>query len=400
MYRILSAALLAAGMTAAAASIAIAEPVERSGSTYHVAVCKRLMPNDHARCMAHVVTDSAGHILSQPAGGKTTPRGYGPADLQSAYNITTTGSSSTIIAIVDAFGYTNAESDLATYRTQYGLPPCTTKNGCFQKLNQNGKPKKYPAQNTGWAQESALDLDMASAMCPSCKIILVEGTTNSFKNLAASVDTAAALGAHVISNSYSGGEKGGQTYGDSYNHAGVAITAATGDAGFAGGPGFPATSPYTIAVGGTTLTRNANVARGWSETAWSGGGSGCSKFFAKPAWQTDTGCKKRMEADVSAIGNPATGVAVYGPTSNGNSAWLVFGGTSVATPLVGGIYGNNGGTVTYGSDPYKFAGTAALNDVTSGSNGTCSGDPAYFCNAEVGYDGPTGLGTPNGTTAF
>ena len=398
MSRLVSAALLAAGISAAAATVALAEPVERSGSVYHVAVCKRLIPNSQARCLAHVVTDAAGHPLSQ-TNPNTTPRGYGPADLQSAYNITTTGSSSTIIAIVDAYGYTNAESDLAVYRAQYGLPACTTANGCFQKVNQKGKPKKYPAQNTGWAQESALDLDMASAMCPNCKLILVEGNTASFADLGAAENTAAKLGAHVISNSYSGGESGGQSVAADYNHPGVAITAATGDAGYAGGPGFPATSPYVTAVGGTTLTKDPNVPRGWTESAWSGGGSGCSALYAKPTWQTDTGCSKRMEADVSAVGNPSTGVAVYGPTGGG-SGWLVFGGTSVATPLVGGIYGNNGGAVNYGSNPYAFAGTSALNDVTTGNNGTCSGKPAYFCNAEVGYDGPTGLGTPNGTTAF
>ncbi len=260
MYRILSAALLAAGISAAAASIAVAEPVERSGNVYHVAVCKRLVPNTHARCLAHVVTDSAGNILSRTH--PDTPSGFGPADLQSAYNITTTGASSTIIAIVDAYGYTNAESDLGVYRSQYGLPACTTANGCFQKLNQKGKPKKYPAQNTGWAQESALDLDMASAMCPSCKIILVEGNSASFADLGASENTAAKLGAHVISNSYSGAESGGQSVANDYNHPGVAITAATGDSGYAGGPGFPATSPYVTAVGGTTLIKNANVSRG------------------------------------------------------------------------------------------------------------------------------------------
>ena len=152
-----------------------------------------------------------------------------------------------------------------------------------------------------------------------------------------------------------------------------------------------------IAVGGTHLVTSGS-ARGWTETVWSGAGSGCSIFYAKPSWQTDTGCAMRMEADVSAVADPATGVAVYGPTTATHSAWQVYGGTSVAAPLIGGIYGNNGGTVNYGSDPYANSG--ALNDVTSGSNGSCTGKPAYFCHAAVGYDGPTGLGTPNGSTAF
>jgi len=392
MHRILSAALLSAGIVSAGASIAAPQNVERSGNVYHVAVCSRLIPKGTARCFAHVVTDSAGNAI-----GTTTPRGFGPSDLLSAYNVTTKGKSSTIIALVDAFGYTNAESDLGVYRAQFGLPPCTTANHCFKKLDQKGKEKNYPAQNTGWAQESALDLDMASAMCPKCKIILVEANTNSFKNLGAAENTAAAEGAHVISNSYGGGEGGSQPFEVDYDHAGIAVTASTGDSGFAAGPQFPATSPHVTAVGGTHLVRSGTT-RGWTETVWQGTGSGCSIFYTKPTWQTDTGCAKRMEADVSADADPSTGVAVYGPTSAGGSAWFVFGGTSVAAPLVGGVYANNGGAVNYGSNPY--ANTGALNDVTVGSNGTCTSDPAYFCNAEVGYDGPTGLGTPNGVTAF
>jgi subtilase family serine protease len=236
---------------------------------------------------------------------------------------------------------------------------------------------------------------MASAMCPNCKIILVEATSATFGNLAAAENTAAAKGAHVISNSYGGGESGSQSFESAYNHAGVAVTASTGDSGY--GAQFPATSPHVTAVGGTHLVTASN-ARGWKETVWSGTGSGCSIVYTKPSWQTDSGCSKRMEADVSADADPNTGVAVYGPTSASHSAWLVFGGTSVAAPLVGGVYGNNGGSVNYGSNPYSH--TSALFDITKGANGPCPGKPAYFCNAEVGYDGPTGLGTPNGNTAF
>jgi subtilase family serine protease len=396
MHRLLSTALLAVGLTAGAMSVAAAEPVERSGNVFHVAVCSRFVPAGMARCHAHVVTDKAGRLIADHARNNTTPRGYGPADLDSAYNITTSGSSSTIMAIVDAYGYPTAEADLGVYRAQYGLPPCTTANGCFTKLNQKGKKHGYPAENVGWAQETALDLDMASAMCPNCKLVLVEADTASYKSLGKAEDTAAKKGAHVISNSYGGGESGSQPFEASYNHPGVAITASTGDSGY--GAQFPATSPHVTAVGGTTLNRSNSVPRGWTELVWAGTGSGCSLFYAKPAWQTDTGCAKRMEADVSADANPGTGVAVYGPENATTSGWLEFGGTSVAAPLIGGIYANNGGAVNYGSSPY--ANTGALNDVTSGSNGSCSGQPAYFCHGEVGYDGPTGLGTPNGNTAF
>jgi hypothetical protein len=197
----------------------------------------------------------------------------------------------------------------------------------------------------------------------------------------------------VISNSYGGGESGTTSYESAYNHAGVAITVSSGDSGY--GVQFPASSPHVTAIGGTSLTR-ANNTRGWSETTWSSAGSGCSTVYAKPSWQTDSLCTMRMEADVSAVADPNTGVAVYGPNSSGKSAWLVFGGTSVAAPLIGGIYAVNGGSVNYGSNPYGS--TSNLNDVTTGSNGSCGG--TYFCTAGAGYDGPTGLGTPKNATPF
>jgi subtilase family serine protease len=235
-------------------------------------------------------------------------------------------------------------------------------------------------------------------MCPNCKIALVEADTAYYKNLAAAEDTAAALGVHVISNSFASAPRRGVLVESSYNHPGVAITAATGDDNYLGGPSFPAASPHVTAVGGTALVKADGTPRGWTETAWFGSGSGCSKLFAKPAWQNDVGCRGRMQADVSAVASPNTAVAVFGPISLKASAWYADGGTSVSTPIIAGIYGNNGGPVNYGADPYAH--TDALNDVTSGSNGTCPGKPDYYCNAEVGYDGPTGLGTPNGATAF
>ena len=371
-------------------------PVQRSGNTYHAAVCPRSSNGPgSARCHAHVVTDARGQIMNgksefQPL---ATPAGYGPADLRSAYNIPSgAGSASYTIAIVDAYGYPNAESDLARYRSQYQLPDCTTANGCFHKVDQRGGTA-YPRMNTGWAQETALDLDMASAMCPNCHILLVEADSNSFTNLATAENEAANLGANAISNSYGGGESGSTSVENSYNHAGVAVTVSSGDSGY--GVEFPASSPHVTAVGGTHLTPASN-GRGWSETAWSGAGSGCSAVYAKPSWQTDTGCSRRTVADVSAVADPNTGVAVYGPVTSHRSGWMVFGGTSVAAPLIAGVYGANGGSANYGSDPYGH--TSALYDVTSGSNGSCGG--SYLCTAGNGYDGPTGLGTPNGSNAF
>jgi len=354
----------------------------------HTRVCAGPAAEGFARCHAHLVMNETGQVMAA-----VTPSGFSPADLRSAYNITGAGASSTVIAIVDAFGYPNAERDLGTYRSQFGLPACTTANGCFRKVNQRGVQGSYPATNTGWSQETALDLDMASAMCPGCSILLVEADSASFQNLATAVNTAAAMGAHAISNSYGGGESGSSSFEPFYNYAGIAVTVSSGDSGF--GVEFPASSPHVTAVGGTSLVRSSN-SRGWSETAWSGAGSGCSALYAKPTWQTDSGCARRTVADVSAVADPNTGVAVFGPANSRTSAWLVFGGTSVAAPLIAGIYGVNGTAVNHGNDPYRHL--SSINDVTSGSNGSCGG--SYLCTAKVGFDGPTGLGTPKGMAAF
>jgi subtilase family serine protease len=307
--------------------------------------------------------------------------------------LSTTGGSNQTIAIVDAFDDPKAESDLAVYRAQFGLPPCTTANGCFKKVDQNGGTN-YPSGDTGWAEEISLDLDMASAICPNCKILLVEAASNSFTNLAAAVDWAAGHGANVISNSYGGSEFSTEvSYQSHFNHPGVAITVSSGDSGF--GVEFPAASEYVTAVGGTSLSRASN-SRGWTESAWSGAGSGCSRYISKPSWQTDAGCSKRSVADVSAVADPNTGVAVYDTYNVGG--WLVFGGTSVSSPIIAGVYAlaGNAGTVNYGAFPYS---NGSLFDVVSGINGHCH-RTAYLCTAGSGYDGPTGLGTPNGSSAF
>lgn len=388
-----AAALVGIGVAQAQSQTAI----ERSGHTFHQAVCARAIGQGEARCFAHVVTDERGNPMpGKPDGAapQVTPSGFGPASLRSAYAIVGSGSSASVVAVVDAYGYANAEADLAIYRAQYGLPPCTTANGCFIKRDQRGGTA-FPRNNTGWAQEQALDLDMVSAMCPGCKILLVQSDSATFGNLAAAVNFAATYpGVKAISNSYGGGESGSSAYNSAYSHPGIAITASSGDSGF--GASFPATSPTVVAVGGTRLVASGN-ARGWAETAWSSGGSGCSAVYAKPLWQTDGSCANRMEADVSAVGDPATGVAVYGPTGQGpKSGWLVFGGTSVSAPIIGGIYGVAGHGANNASLFWSAAGS--LNDITSGSNGSCS--VAYYCNAGVGYDGPTGNGTPIGIGAF
>ncbi len=330
----------------------------------------------------------------------TAPSGYGPADLQSAYSLpSATGGAGQTVAIVDAFDDPNAEADLQAYRAQYGLPVCDTANGCFEKVNQQGQQGNYPAPNVGWAEEESLDMDMVSAICPNCHILLVEANDNDVTgpNLEIAVNEAVTLGAKYVSNSYGGGEFPSQTTEDTqyYDHPGVAVTASAGDSGY--GAQYPAASQYVTAVGGTSLTRDTGVPRGWSESAWRGTGSGCSAYDPKPAWQRDTGCSNRTIADVSAVADPNTGVAVYDTYTD--PGWEVFGGTSVSSPIIASTFAL-AGTPAAGTYPssYPYADPSALNDVTSGANGTCT--PAYLCTAEPGYDGPTGLGTPGGLAAF
>jgi subtilase family serine protease len=397
------ATILGVAATSSAPAAAPTVQVERFGNAYGVSVCGRFSMRGTAHCYAKVVTDARGNIREwAPAAGLTrnaVPSGFGPSDLRSAYGITppagTPGSGPTI-AIVDAYGYTNAEADLAKYRAQYGLGSCTTANGCFKKVNQNGVQGSYPRVDVGWSQEQALDLDMASAMCPTCKILLVQASNSYLNSLAAATNTAAKLGAVVISNSYGGDEAGTTSYASAWNHSGVAVTVSTGDYGY--GVQFPASSPHVIAVGGTHLTRSGT---GWNETAWSGAGSGCSSVYgilANTQSSATTGCPNRALADVSAVADPNTGVAVYGPVSRARSGWMVFGGTSVSAPLIGGIYGAAGGIVSYPTTKLYGASNTAFRDVTSGSNGSCP--TTQWCNAREGWDGPTGRGTAQGTTAF
>ncbi len=353
----------------------------------HAHVCPGA-PAGEARCHSLVLVDEAGNPLATGS-----PSGYGPTQLRAAYNLTASGSSSQTIAIVDAYDDPNAEKDLGVYRSQFGLAPCTTANGCFRKVNQSGGTT-YPRANASWAEEISLDLDMASAICPGCKILLVEASSNSLANLGAAVNEAAALGATAISNSYGGGEYSGETSDELtyFNHPGIAITVSSGDNGY--GVEFPAASRYVTAVGGTSLRNNGGS---YSETVWSGAGSGCSAYVAKPSWQKDGGCSHRTVADVAAVADPNTGVAVYDTYRVHPGGWMVFGGTSVASPIIAGVYALAGGNVNYAAASYS-ASSSSLHDVTSGSNGNWGG--SYLCTGGTGYDGPTGNGTPNGTGAF
>jgi hypothetical protein len=385
----MAAIALTAGSAMASAAPAPATPTDHPVTH----VCDQHPKPGFAACFALRRTD----VTASP-NTPSLPSGYGPSDLRSAYNLTAGGSASATVAIVDSNDDPNAESDLATYRSTYGLPACTTANGCFKKVNENGQASPLPTADSGWAGEISLDVDMVSAICPNCHILLVEANQPSMSDLGTAVNTAVSLGAKYVSNSYGGSEDGTENSSDSsyFNHPGVAITASTGDSGY--GISYPSSSAYVTAVGGTSLSRASN-SRGWTESAWSGAGSGCSSDVAKPSFQgsVTTGCANRADADVSAVADPNTGLAVY--QTYGGSGWAVYGGTSASSPIIASVYALAG---TPGSSDrpasYPYANTGSLYDVTSGSNGSCS--PSVQCKAGTGWDGPTGLGTPNGTSAF
>jgi subtilase family serine protease len=400
----LGALALATGTQLATASSAGASQTHAGASQRPAAsrACPVDLTSGHESCMVLKRTDVTPQV--QPASapkGIPAGYGYGPAQLQAAYNLaaaaTADGKNSTV-AVVDAYDDPTAASDLAVYRTAAGLPAAN-----LTKVNQNGKasplPKEAPADDD-WTLEESLDLDMVSAICPNCKIILVEANNDSGTGLYKAENTAASLAGYV-SNSWGGTETPSDTTLDTkyFDHPGIVITAAAGDSGY--GVIYPATSPYVVSVGGTTLSTAAN-ARGWTETVWGssagleGTGSGCSLYEPKPSWQHDTGCGKRTDNDVAAVADPDTGVAVY-DTSNGNGGWNQVGGTSASTPIIASVYALAGNAGTNPADDI-YTHTSDLYDVTSGANGTCS--PAYLCTGEVGYDGPTGWGTPDGISAF
>jgi subtilase family serine protease len=388
--------LLAAGLAAGLLSTPSFADDQSTGDNQHsdARVCSEA-PDGYAACDAHVRTKGSGGTATRDATTSYTS-GYSPAQLVKAYGLSgLTGT--TTVAVVDAYAHPNAAADLAVYRNQFGLGPAN-----LTQLNQSGGTT-LPAADAGWGQEEMLDLEMVSAICPTCPILYVGGNSASFADLAAAVNTAAAKGAKVISNSYGGVESSAvSSYASAYNHPGIAITVSSGDSGY--GVQSPASFNTVTAVGGTNLVLNPDGTRK-VETVWTGAGSGCSGYIAKPSWQHDTGCSRRTVADVSAVADPATGVAVYDSYgSTGGANWFVFGGTSVAAPIIGGIYALSGNTAGTPASLAYAAPAGSLFDVTSGRNGTCTSRKstanAYLCTGGAGYDGPSGMGTPNGTAAL
>jgi hypothetical protein len=384
-----------------------------------------------------------------PLGGVT------PAHLRAAYGLSAAPAptSTQTIGIVDAYDDPNAETDLAQFDSQFGLPPCTKEAGCFRKVNEEGKASPLPPwkgtnEEKGWAQEIATDIETAHAVCPSCRILLVEAKSNLNGDLFAAENAAASLGANEISNSWGGNEPAADN--PAFNHPGVVITASSGDNGYRNWLGashfvnYPASSPRVIAVGGTRLLQKSGT---WeSETVWNDGGQqegkkvgagasggGCSTVFSAPLWQqavpnwSGIGCTRRAVVDVSADGDPYTGVNVYDSmgTPSGNTGWAIIGGTSVSSPIIASVFALAGGGhgVEYPAHTlYENLALApsTLHDVAAGSNGEClkpfnentgasgctSAEEASSCSssgiclAGLGYDGPSGVGTPNGLAAF
>ncbi|HEY3903257.1 MAG TPA: S8 family serine peptidase [Streptosporangiaceae bacterium] len=384
---------------------AITRPVRAAGTPSLRPACPKAGPRQ-ARCFAFYAPEVAVN-QAQAAGASAKPKGWGAKAIESAYKLPVGQASSQTVAVVDAFTTPKLALSLATYRKQYGLPPCTVASGCLRIVNQKGKPSPLPQSGKpfGWDVETALDVEMVSAACPHCHILLVEGNTPDINDLAAAVKTAGRLGAQVISNSYGLAENGfTQPSAGAYQQSGHMTVVASGDSGF-GPADFPANLPRVVAVGGTELSRS-HTARGWTERVWNTSGlgataSGCSAYTAKPSWQHDTHCPMRTLNDVSAL---AEGVVVNDQARHG---WLTVDGTSAAAPIIAGVYGlaGNGASESVAS---LYAHAKGLFDVTKGDDvlrfgktpvgPVCGHD--YLCTAKKGYDAPTGLGTPDGITSF
>lgn len=353
-----------------------------------VALRKLRIAKKCATAKAKKKPSSTGTDAGPPTGS------YGPRELQKAYNLPGAAPMVQTIAFVVAYHNPNAEQDLGVYSRDYGLPACSKANGCFLQVNGQGKSDPMPEANALWALESSTDIQAAHAICHNCRIILVEIVSDGVPNLVNGVDTAIGLGADVVALPWTVDEFSSERHFDrSLNRPGVPIVAASGDIG--GRVQWPAASPYVTAVGGTSLTLDESGTR-VEEKVWDSSGSGCSAYEDKPAWQTDLGCAKRSVPDVSAVGDPSTGIASYDSYGYaGHKGWFVIGGTSLGTPIIAAIYALAGNASEVVAGSYPYAHTDSLFDITTGSNGSCP-----LCTAGVGYDGPSGLGSPNGVGGF
>ncbi len=381
----LAAAGLNTGQSADAAPPTHAARPPFAGSA--APVCPGPVSIGSARCHAWVLHPAKGHGHTPPP--PTTPGGLSPATIKSVYNFSTsaTAGAGETIAIVDAYDDPTAASDLGVFSSQFGLPACTTSDGCFTKVNQTGGTN-YPRANSGWALEISLDIQWAHAIAPGAKILLVEAKSANFSDLTAA-ESYANTHAQYVSNSWDGSEFSGETGDDKYfTHSGVSTFVAAGDAGLPAE--YPSSSPNVISVGGTTLNFSGSTFT--SETGWSSGGGGCSAYeTATPAQSAYSGYAqvncggKRATPDVSLDADPNSGVAVYDSTTyQGTSGWWVVGGTSASTPMWAARAADSGRQVTAS---YVYGNSITFRDITSGNNGA----PCL-----VGYDLCSGLGSWTG----
>jgi subtilase family serine protease len=393
----------------------ISKPLHQNAQKFSRPLCDT-SPKGRMRCHTDVLTDATNKPLNAAF---PFANSFGPTQLHLAYSLPCTPKGPVqeicppptkfgpqTLAIVTSYHAPNIEQDLKIYSTYFGLPDCTVANGCLTVLNQNGSTLLPQVVESSWAVQTALQVETAHALCQTCRILLLEANSNQVIDLATAVNTGAHLGATAITNGYGAPEWSGQTSYDGYfNHPGTAITFSTGDSGY--GVEYPAASPQVTAVGGTTLqlyTDNTYA----SESVWSKTGSGCSLYELASSWQLylpnwkQLGCGlNRAVADVSADADPATGVAVYSSTSyNGFTGWWQMGGTTLASTIIASIYALHGelpqGTIAT-TVPYLYMTQNSRHDIATGKNGIC-GD--FMCTVSTGYDGPTGLGTPNGLTGF
>jgi Subtilase family len=467
---IASAAISVAGMSVAGVSAATGEPSAASGATRYARV-RRVCPAPHpnaASCFVlELVVSAPGASGAQPyelaagSSSKGPAGGLTPSDLASAYGFAPTGGSGQTIGIVDAFNDPKIEKDLASFDTHYGLPACTKANGCLERVNQKGAASPLPtADRVGWSVETSLDVETVHSVCPSCKVLLVEATSESLADLAASTDKAVKLGANEVSNSYGAPESEWSAKRQAaYNHPGTVIVASSGDSGYLDWDDLaeyfftpemvnaPASLPQVVAVGGTSLKLKTSGARK-SESVWndsgppsgrrfkqfSAGGGGCSTISTAPSWQqsapgwSSAKCGSgRLDNDISAVADPYTGFDIYDSYAYEKgfpAGWLTVGGTSLSAPLISGLYALSGGShgVSYpAATLYTHLGQeSALYDVTAGGNGYCDGEApgpcgepgvneelgdvdcegTTACDAAAGFDGPSGVGAPTGLSAF
>jgi subtilase family serine protease len=340
------------------------------------------------------------------SGRVARPEGLTPKQIESAYRLPVSRQSHQTVAVSIAYNTPHLAYYLRIYRKYFGLPPCTVKSGCFRVVNQYGGRKKLPPSGrlSGWDLEVTLDVSMISVACPHCHILVVEANNPNLGPLGMTDKTAARLGAQVISNSYGQPENGlAMTYARDYRLKHHTVVVSSGDSGFTSA-NFPANLSTVTAVGGTELTRSHSQ-RGWRETVWNNyagaGSSGCSAYVRRPSWQHRKQCPGRTIADVAAV---AWNVPIYNKAWGG---WITVGGTSVAAPLIAGIYGlaGNGAKATTKSlyqHPRSFyhigIGNNAWYFAPMSPKVRCGND--YLCVATPGYNAPTGLGTPHGIRAF